>query len=60
MQNNDTESGTKKRQANEREIEKVKNGLPKVIGYWEMVQKEIDTLNNTCDNAVYDERETSP
>jgi hypothetical protein len=37
-------SEPKKRQVDEHEIEQIKNGLPKVIEYWEMVKQEMDLL----------------
>jgi uridine kinase len=45
-----------------REIKEIKNGLPKVIEYWEMVKQEMDqhfaeltARTFTCDNTLNDQ-----
>jgi hypothetical protein len=37
-------SGNKKLKGDEQEIKEIKNGLPKVIEYWDMVKQEMDLL----------------
>jgi tetrahydromethanopterin S-methyltransferase subunit G len=37
-------TGSKKRKVDEHEIEQIRDGLPKVIEYWEMVKSEMDQL----------------
>jgi hypothetical protein len=34
----------RKRQVDEHEIEQIRDGLPKVIEYWNMVKQEMDEL----------------
>lgn len=71
MQNNDTETGTRKRQANEPEAEitALEQGQPKVKEYWTMVASELNELkvtNCTWDNTSdididsQDMRESNP
>jgi hypothetical protein len=37
-------TGSKKLKGDEQEIREIKNGLPKVIEYWDMVKQEMDDL----------------